>query len=75
MVSLWLHQGEEVQAGAVGPMMLGSTSVAAFALICAWSIPALGAGLGAAVAWVGASVGVTLPCWRWLQVQPEAPSS
>ncbi|MEL6344272.1 MAG: hypothetical protein AAFV53_14230 [Myxococcota bacterium] len=66
MVSLWLSQGEAVQAGAVGPMMLGASSVSAYALLCAWSLPALGAALGSAVAWVLAVVTVTVPAWWWL---------
>src|SRR5690606_6179878 len=53
MVSLWLAQGEAVPLGAVGPMILGSTSIAGYALA------ALGPGLGAAAAWVvGAGVSV-----------------
>ena len=67
MVSLWLSQGEAVQAGAVGPMMLGSTSVAAFALFAAWTLPNLGIVPGCVVAWLGAALLVTLPAWLWLQ--------
>ena len=33
MIALWLAQGEAVQAGAVGPMMLGSSAVAGYALL------------------------------------------
>lgn len=66
MVSLWLSQGEAVPSGAVGPMMLGSTSVAAFGLVAAWSFPALGVALGTLVAWFVAAVGVTLPASLWL---------
>ena len=33
MVSVWISQGEAVQGGAVGPMMLGSSSVSVFALL------------------------------------------
>lgn len=67
MVSLWWSQGEAVQVGAVGPMMLGATSVTAFALIAAWSIPALGPWAGCAVAWVAAVSLVTIPAWWALQ--------
>ena len=67
MVSLWISQGEAVQVGAVGPMMLGSTSVAAFAVVGAWSLPALGPLLGSLVAWTSAALLVTLPAWAWLQ--------
>lgn len=67
MVSLWISQGEAVQVGAVGPMMLGSTSVAAFAVVGAWSLPALGPLLGCLVAWAAAALLVTVPAWAWLQ--------
>jgi hypothetical protein len=67
MVSLWISQGEAVQSGAVGPMMLGSASVATFAVIGAWSLPALGPVVGCVVAWLAAALLVTLPAWAWLQ--------
>ncbi len=67
MVSLWLAQGEAVQAGAVGPMMLGAGSVAAYAVLCAWTFPSLGPAVGASVAWVGAVALVTVPAWAWLR--------
>jgi hypothetical protein len=67
MVSLWLAQGEAVPGGAVGPMMLGSASVAAFALLATWSLPALGAGPGSVVAWLLAAGGVTVPATAWLR--------
>lgn len=71
MVSLWLSQGEEVQAGAVGPMMLGSTSVSAYALLAAFAMPMLGSVVGAGVAWVVAVVTVTVPAWLWLRRRNE----
>ena len=67
MVSLWISQGEAVQAGAVGPMMLGASSVSGFALIAAVTVPALGGALGAVVAWFSAVLLVTVPAWLWLQ--------
>jgi len=66
MVTLWISHDETVGAGAVGPMMLGGTSVSAFALIATWSMPALGAWPGAAVAWVLAVCTITVPSWAWL---------
>ena len=67
MASLWLGQGEAVPAGAVGPMMLGSTSVGAFALLAIVCLPALGPWPGAAIAWL-VSVGcVSLPGFVWLR--------
>ena len=65
MASLWLAQGEAVQGGAVGPMMLGSASVGTYAILAAVLMPALGPGWGAALAWVGAVLSTTLPAWRW----------
>lgn len=66
MFSLWLAQGEAVPAGAVGPMMLGSTSVAAFCVAATHTFPLLGSALGAAVAWAIAVTAVTLPAGVWL---------
>ena len=67
MVSLWLSQGEAVQSGAVGPMMLGSTSVSAFTLLAAFAFPALGVALGCAVSWAGAVLLVSLPAAAWVR--------
>ena len=66
MVALWLSHGEAVPTAAVGPMMLGSASVASFALLSALAIPALGPAAGAAAAWVTAVGVVTVPGWLWL---------
>jgi hypothetical protein len=66
MVSLWWSQGEAVPLGAVGPMILGSGAVGAFALVAAWSMPAFGPIAGTVVAWIVASGGVTAPAWWWL---------
>jgi len=67
MASLWISQGESVQSGAVGPMMLGSSSVSAFALAAAVTFPLLGPALGTAAAWVVAVAVVTVPAWLWLR--------
>jgi hypothetical protein len=67
MVSLWWSQGEAVPTGAVGPMMLGSSAVGAFALLAAWLLPALGPVAGAAVAWILSAAGVTVPATLWLR--------
>lgn len=74
MVSLWLAQGEAVPGGAVGPMMLGSSSVAGYALIAMWSLPTFGGVVGSGVAWGGAVVGVALPAWRWLRGRRRSPT-
>lgn len=72
MVSLWISQGEAVQSGAVGPMMLGATSVSGFALIVAITLPAFGALWGSVLAWAAAVGLVTVPAWLWLQRRSEA---
>ena len=67
MVSVWLAQGEAVQSGAVGPMMLGSSSVALYGLLCIATFPELGVGMGAIVAWFGSIVLISIPAWWWLK--------
>ena len=69
MVGLWLAQGEAVPSGAVGPMMLGSTSVSGFALLAATLLPLAGPVFGTLAAWVGAVVLVTVPAWRFLEAR------
>jgi hypothetical protein len=65
MAALWLAQGEAVQAGAVGPMMLGSTSVAVYAMLAVRFLPTFGTGLGSLLSWLMAAMLATLPAW-WL---------
>jgi hypothetical protein len=72
MVALWISQGEAVPVGAVGPMMLGSTSVSAFALLAAPLMPLMGPGTGALLAWLGAVLAVTVPAWVFLESMAEA---
>ncbi len=67
MVSVWWSQGRSVSVGAVGPMILGSGAVSAFALVAAWSIPTYGTLIGSGVAWMMAAGGVTVPAWMWLR--------
>ena len=61
MVSLWWTHGEAVGAGAVGPMMLGGTSVSGFAIGAAMLIPTFGVGVGSTVVWLTAVAGITVP--------------
>lgn len=67
MVALWVSQGVTVQGGAVGPMMLGASSVAAFALLAAAAMPAMGPWLGAGVAWLGAVCLTSVPAYVWVR--------
>ena len=67
MVSLWLSQGSAVPTGAVGPMMLGSSSVSLFAILAPTLYPMWGAGLGALGAWLIAALGASTPSYLWLR--------
>ena len=66
MVSVWISQGEAVQAGAVGPLMLGSASGSLYAIAAAFSIPTLGVWVGSALAWLLAVGCISIPAWYWL---------
>lgn len=72
MLSLSWSQGDAVRVGAVGPMMLGSTSVSAYALIASWTMPAVGPWSGAIVAWIAAVGLVTTPAIALLRARPWA---
>lgn len=71
MVALWLAQGEAVPAGAVGPMMLGSTAVGAYAVLAAVLLPRFGPASGSGLAWLGATLGASVPAWMWLRRRRE----
>lgn len=71
MVSVWLSQGAAVSSGAVGPMMLGSSSVALYALTSVYFFERLGGPLGALCAWSSAVLFASLPADRWLH-RPSA---
>lgn len=71
MVSLWWSQGEAVPVGAVGPMILGSGAVSAYALAAAFLLPAWGMVLGSIGAWMVAASCVTVPAWWWLRSRAE----
>ncbi len=69
MVSVWISQGEAVQAGAVGPMMLGSSAVSTYALIAIFSFSMCGPWFGALVAWVGSVLFCSVPIAFWMSRQ------
>ncbi|MAA79125.1 MAG: hypothetical protein CL916_07675 [Deltaproteobacteria bacterium] len=66
MVSVWISQGESVQGGAVGPMMLGSSSVSVFALLAIILFPIFGPFGGSVVSWVLAVLCTSVPSAIWL---------
>ena len=67
MVALWLAQGPTVPQGAAGPMTMGGASVAIYALIAMYSLPAWGVVFGSLVAWVIAVFGWSLPAFLLLR--------
>ena len=66
MVSLWWSQGESVPTGAVGPMMLGSSSVSCFALTVPRIANHVNIGWACTIAWILSVLLVTLPSTVWL---------
>ena len=69
MLSVSLAQGQAVQAGAVGPMMLGSSSVAVYAILTSIFLPMFGTLPGMILSWVLSVCCVSLPAWFWLKRQ------
>tara|TARA_B100000459_G_scaffold69533_1_gene38434 strand:+ start:5278 stop:6102 length:825 start_codon:yes stop_codon:yes gene_type:complete len=67
MVALWHAQGPTVPQGAAGPMTLGGVSVAIYALVAMYSLPALGAVLGSFIAWCISVLGWSLPAYLVLR--------
>ena len=53
--------------GAAGPMMLGGASVAVYANVAMWSLPAYGAAIGSLIAWVVSVAGWSLPAFMVLR--------
>jgi hypothetical protein len=67
MAGLWLAQGESVQGGAVGPMVLGSCAPPAFALLFVALEPSLGIAGAAALCWPLSVCAVSLPVALFLR--------
>lgn len=72
MVALWISQGVVVQGGAVGPMMLGASSVATYALLAAVAFPLAGPWLGGLGAWLAAVALTTVPAFLWIRWRAAA---
>lgn len=67
MVALWHAQGPTVPQGAAGPMTLGGASVAIYALVAMYSLPAWGAVVGSLFAWCVSVIGWSLPAFLVLR--------
>jgi hypothetical protein len=66
LVATWLAQGAQVPTGAVGPMMLGTTSVSAYALLATVLFPRLPIPAAAAACWAISAGGVSVPAYLWI---------
>lgn len=75
MISTWLTQGKAVPMGAVGPIMLGSSSVSAYALSAIWTLPWWGALWGSIASWLFAVCVVSVPAWIFLRRRPRGPGA
>ena len=64
--SVWFS-GSAVQGGAVGPMMLGSSSVSCYATLSAYLYPQMPLGWAVLIAWLGSVGLISLPAWLFLQ--------
>jgi len=67
MVSVFLAQGEATTTGAVGPMILGSTSVSLFACVFAALAPGTSHWAALGSAYVIAIAGASVPATLWLR--------
>jgi hypothetical protein len=67
MVATWLSQGAQVPTGAVGPIILGTTSVSAYALLATVLFPRMPAPAAAAACWALAAGCVSLPSYLWIR--------
>ncbi|KAL7753766.1 hypothetical protein RI367_000697 [Sorochytrium milnesiophthora] len=67
MVAVWLSSGEAVSSGAIGSLLLGTSSVSVFAVTSAFVVPALGFGAGVVISWVTGVVLVSLPSFFYLR--------
>jgi len=67
MVSVWISQGEAVQGGAVGPMMLGSSSVSVFALLVIPLFGVFSPFIAVVLAWFASVFLTSVPSALWLR--------
>ena len=66
MISVWISQGEVVQAGAVGPMMLGSSAVSLYALLSVMLFPLFSWMGGGLIAWLLSIILCSYTTFWWL---------
>jgi hypothetical protein len=67
MVATWIAQGPSVPTGAVGPMILGSTSVGTFAMLAVAMFPLMSIALAAPLCWLMAVLLINVPAFIFLE--------
>ncbi len=67
MVATWLAQGAHVPTGAVGPMVLGSLSISAYALLAMWLFPLMPLGWATLICWLTSISFVSVPAYFYLK--------
>ncbi|MCE2875041.1 MAG: hypothetical protein LW625_05305 [Planctomycetaceae bacterium] len=67
MVATWIAQGPSVPTGAVGPMILGSTSVGTFAMLAVAMFPLMSIALAAPLCWLMAVLLINVPAFLFLE--------
>ncbi|KAI8815726.1 uncharacterized protein EV422DRAFT_548520 [Fimicolochytrium jonesii] len=66
MVSVWLAQGAAVTTGAIGPLVAGVSSVAAYAIAATFLYAKVGPYWGAVASWAVSVGGVTVPVYGYM---------
>eukprot|EP00762_Andalucia_godoyi_P002801 ANDGO_04390.mRNA.1 hypothetical protein ACA1_072570 len=67
MVGLWLSQGEAVPLGAVGPMIIGSSSVSVFAVLAVFLFQVVGPWIGLIISYMLVVGFVSAPVYYYLR--------
>jgi hypothetical protein len=65
-LALWISQGQAVQGGAVGPVMLGVSSVGSYAMIFCSIAPSLGIVPAMVISWISSVCLCSVPSFVWL---------
>ena len=74
-VSLWISQGQAVQGGAVGPVMLGVSSVGLYSMLFSLSAPSIGIVPSMMTSWVASVCLASFPSFAWLSWRAAVSSS
>ncbi|KNE59799.1 hypothetical protein AMAG_05258 [Allomyces macrogynus ATCC 38327] len=67
VVATWISSGAAVSAGAIGPLMLGSSSVTLYAIVSTFALPSLGYAGTTVVAFLAGVLGGSVPSFLYLR--------